>query len=163
MPCLGAVGGRRRFVGGVSLTSRASLYIGTCGCRPVRLKSSSMNSSETSAKYSWPRREQKDAIQDSGGPDEVDMLGWWGGGWGQQTGRRAARGRRSVAIAVSMRRVKGAPRRVWMRGAQLRSCEKWDQRLLECDAEKSMGTSSRRGRRHGRSAAAGTLGSKSRR
>lgn len=50
------------------------MYIGTCDCRPVRLKSSSMNSSETSAKYSWPSKEQKDAIQDSGGPDEVDML-----------------------------------------------------------------------------------------
>ena len=32
-----------------------------------------MNSSETSAKYSWPRREQKDDIQDSGVPEEVDM------------------------------------------------------------------------------------------
>lgn len=43
-------------------------------CRPVRLKSSSIKSSETSAKYSWPRREQKEAIHDSGVPDEVDML-----------------------------------------------------------------------------------------
>lgn len=43
-------------------------------CRPVRLKSSSMNSSDTSAKYSWPSREQKDEIQDSGVPDEVDMV-----------------------------------------------------------------------------------------
>lgn len=33
-----------------------------------------MNSSETSAKYSWPNSEQKEAIQDSGGPEEVDML-----------------------------------------------------------------------------------------
>jgi len=33
-----------------------------------------MNSSETSAKYSWPRREQKDEIQLSGTPDEVDIL-----------------------------------------------------------------------------------------
>ena len=32
-----------------------------------------MKSSETSAKYSWPRREQKEEIQDSGVPDEVDM------------------------------------------------------------------------------------------
>ena len=32
-----------------------------------------MNSSETSAKYSCPRSEQKDDIQDSGVPDEVDM------------------------------------------------------------------------------------------
>lgn len=53
-----------------------------------------MNSSETSAKYSWPSKEQKDAIQDSGGPDEVDMLGWRGGGWGQETGRRTARASR---------------------------------------------------------------------
>lgn len=60
---------------GVGLTSRASLYIGTWDCSPVRLKSSSMNSSETSAKYSWPSREQKEAIQDSGGPEEVDILG----------------------------------------------------------------------------------------
>lgn len=42
----------------------------------MRLKSSSINSSETSAKYSWPRSEQKEAIQDSGGPEEVDMLTW---------------------------------------------------------------------------------------
>lgn len=33
-----------------------------------------MKSSETSAKYSWPRREQKLEIQDSGDPDEVDMM-----------------------------------------------------------------------------------------
>lgn len=33
-----------------------------------------MNSSETSAKYSWPRSEQKEAIQDSGGPEEVDIM-----------------------------------------------------------------------------------------
>lgn len=33
-----------------------------------------MNSSDTSAKYSCPRREQKDAIQDSGTPDELDMV-----------------------------------------------------------------------------------------
>lgn len=49
--------------------------MGTWACRPVRLKSSSINSSETSAKYSWPSREQNDAIQDSGGPEEVDMVG----------------------------------------------------------------------------------------
>lgn len=47
-------------------------------CKPVRLKSSSINSSETSAKYSWPRREQKLEIQDSGTPEEVDMVSlWW--------------------------------------------------------------------------------------
>ncbi|MDA4132655.1 MAG: hypothetical protein OK454_05965 [Thaumarchaeota archaeon] len=33
-----------------------------------------MNSSETSAKYSWPSSEQKEDIQDSGAPDEVDIL-----------------------------------------------------------------------------------------
>lgn len=32
-----------------------------------------MNSSETSAKYSWPRSEQKEAIQDSGVPEDEDM------------------------------------------------------------------------------------------
>lgn len=32
-----------------------------------------MNSSETSAKYSWPSRAQNEEIQDSGVPDEVDM------------------------------------------------------------------------------------------
>ena len=32
-----------------------------------------MNSSDTSAKYSWPRRPQKEEIQDSGVPEEVDM------------------------------------------------------------------------------------------
>lgn len=56
-------------------TSKASLYMATWVCSPVRLKSSSMNSSVTSAKYSWPRSEQKDEIQDSGVPDDVDMLG----------------------------------------------------------------------------------------
>ncbi len=47
-------------------------------CSPVRLKSSSINSSDTSAKNSWPRREQKEEIQDSGVPDDVDMMrrGW---------------------------------------------------------------------------------------
>ena len=33
-----------------------------------------MNSSDTSAKYSWPRSEQKDEIHDSGVPDEVDIF-----------------------------------------------------------------------------------------
>jgi hypothetical protein len=33
-----------------------------------------MKSSETSAKYSCPNKEQKEAIQDSGGPEEVDIL-----------------------------------------------------------------------------------------
>lgn len=55
-------------------TSSASLYMATCVCRPVKLKSSSMNSSDTSAKYSWPGRAQKLEIQDSGVPEEVDML-----------------------------------------------------------------------------------------
>lgn len=32
-----------------------------------------MNSSETSAKYSWPRRLQKEDIQESGAPEEDDM------------------------------------------------------------------------------------------
>lgn len=32
-----------------------------------------MNSSETSAKYSWPSNEQKEEIQDSGEPEDVDM------------------------------------------------------------------------------------------
>lgn len=49
----------------------------TCDCRPVRLKSSSINSSETSAKYSWPNSEQKDEIHDSGVPEEVDMMAGW--------------------------------------------------------------------------------------
>jgi hypothetical protein len=43
-------------------------------CKPVRLKSSSINSSETSAKYSWPGRAQKLEIQDSGVPEDVDMI-----------------------------------------------------------------------------------------
>ncbi len=33
-----------------------------------------MKSSETSAKYSWPRSEQKDEIHDSGDADEDDMV-----------------------------------------------------------------------------------------
>lgn len=33
-----------------------------------------MNSSDTSAKYSWPGRAQKLEIQDSGVPEDVDML-----------------------------------------------------------------------------------------
>ena len=32
-----------------------------------------MKSSETSAKYSWPRREQKEVIHDSGVPEEEDI------------------------------------------------------------------------------------------
>lgn len=39
----------------------------------MRLKSSSINSSETSAKYSCPSSEQKEDIQDSGVPEDVDM------------------------------------------------------------------------------------------
>jgi hypothetical protein len=54
-------------------TSSASLYIATCVCRPVRLKSSSINSSETSAKYSCPMSEQKLEIHDSGTPDDEDI------------------------------------------------------------------------------------------
>jgi hypothetical protein len=45
----------------------------TCVWRPVKLKSSSINSSDTSAKYSWPMSEQKLEIQDSGTPEEDDM------------------------------------------------------------------------------------------
>ena len=48
--------------------------MGTCACRPVRLKSSSINSSDTSAKYSWPNKEQKEEIQDSGEPEELDIV-----------------------------------------------------------------------------------------
>lgn len=55
-------------------TSKASLYIGTCVCSPVKLKSSSMKSSDISAKYSCPSSEQKDEIQDSGVPEEVDIV-----------------------------------------------------------------------------------------
>jgi hypothetical protein len=33
-----------------------------------------MKSSEISAKYSWPNKEQNDEIQDSGVPEEEDML-----------------------------------------------------------------------------------------
>ena len=55
-------------------TSKASLYIATCVCSPVRLKSSSMKSSDISAKYSWPSKEQNDEIHDSGVPEEVDIL-----------------------------------------------------------------------------------------
>lgn len=33
-----------------------------------------MKSSEISAKYSWPNNEQNDEIQDSGVPEEEDML-----------------------------------------------------------------------------------------
>ncbi len=39
----------------------------------MRLKSSSRKSSEISAKYSWPSREQKEETQDSGVPESVDM------------------------------------------------------------------------------------------
>jgi hypothetical protein len=42
-------------------------------CNPVKLKSSSMNSSETSAKYSCPIREQKLEIHDSGAAEDVDI------------------------------------------------------------------------------------------
>ena len=34
-----------------------------------------MKSSVTSAKYSWPRQEQKLEIHDSGVPEEVDIVG----------------------------------------------------------------------------------------
>ena len=51
------------------IISSASLYIGTCDCRPVRLKSSSIKSSDTSAKYSCPSSEQNDDIHDSGAAD----------------------------------------------------------------------------------------------
>lgn len=40
----------------------ASFQKGTMALRPVRLKSSSMKSSATSQKYSWPGREQNQAI-----------------------------------------------------------------------------------------------------
>ena len=40
----------------------------------MRLKSSSIKSSETSAKYSWPRREQKDEIHDSGAADSEEDI-----------------------------------------------------------------------------------------
>jgi hypothetical protein len=33
-----------------------------------------MKSSDISAKYSWPNNEQKDEIQDSGVPEEEDIL-----------------------------------------------------------------------------------------
>lgn len=56
------------------LTSNASLYMATWVCRPVKLKSSSIKSSDTSAKYSWPINEQKLEIHDSGAADEVDMM-----------------------------------------------------------------------------------------
>lgn len=80
-------------------------------CKPVRLKSSSINSSETSAKYSWPSREQKLEIQDSGTPEEVDMVSLW---WlsvplskGQRTPVARLRGRTAGArdkwIAISRR------------------------------------------------------------
>jgi hypothetical protein len=49
------------------------LYMGTWDCRPVRLKSSSMKSSDTSAKYSWPRRLQNEDIHDSATCDEDDI------------------------------------------------------------------------------------------
>jgi hypothetical protein len=35
-----------------------------------------MKSSEISAKYSWPSKEQKDEIHDSGVPDEEDILSY---------------------------------------------------------------------------------------
>lgn len=50
------------------------MYMATCVCRPVKLKSSSINSSDTSAKYSCPGRAQKLEIQDSGVPEEVDIV-----------------------------------------------------------------------------------------
>jgi hypothetical protein len=58
----------------VGITSSASLYMATWFCRPVRLKSSSIKSSDTSAKYSWPSKEQKEEIQDSGVPEDVDIV-----------------------------------------------------------------------------------------
>ena len=53
----------------------ASFQKGTMALRPVRLKSSSMKSSVTSQKYSWPGREQNQAIQvkDEVGVDEASL------------------------------------------------------------------------------------------
>lgn len=48
--------------------------MGTWLCSPVRLKSSSIKSSDTSAKYSWPTKLQKALIQLSGACEEEDML-----------------------------------------------------------------------------------------
>ena len=44
----------------------------TCVWSPVKLKSS-----DISAKYSWPSKEQNDEIHDSGVPDEEDILIWF--------------------------------------------------------------------------------------
>ncbi len=65
-------------------------------CRPVRLKSSSMNSSETSAKYSWPSSEQKEEIQDSGVPEDEDII-LAGGSRGQ-----GAEGRKHGGLGVGL-------------------------------------------------------------
>jgi hypothetical protein len=52
----------------------ASFQKGTIALRPVRLKSSSIKSSVTSQKYSWPGREQNQAIQvkDDVGVDDAE-------------------------------------------------------------------------------------------
>ena len=47
--------------------------MGTCDWRPVRLKSSSIKSSDTSAKNSWPIKEQNEEIHDSGAPSDDDI------------------------------------------------------------------------------------------
>lgn len=59
--------------------SIASLQYGTNAFSPVRLKSSSMNSSLTSQKYSWPGNEQNHVIQvkEDVGVDEADDIAFY--------------------------------------------------------------------------------------
>jgi hypothetical protein len=56
----------------------ASFQKGTIALKPVRLKSSSIKSSVTSQKYSWPGREQNQAIQvkDDVGVDDAEWTIW---------------------------------------------------------------------------------------
>jgi hypothetical protein len=54
------------------IVSRDSVYIGTIDASPVRLKSSSMKSSGTVQKYSWPGSEQNHEIQDMTEEEETE-------------------------------------------------------------------------------------------
>lgn len=67
-----------------------------------------MNSSETSAKYSWPNSEQKEEIQDSGVPEEDDIMSQegeetrGGGLWGMGSGWSSGSGRVSLFAMVDV-------------------------------------------------------------
>lgn len=84
-----------------STISIASFQNGTIVFSPVRLKSSSMKSSETSQKYSWPGREQNHVIQvsvdvgvDEAEPRSMMLLAKCPGG--ERGDRKMCEGRRCV-------------------------------------------------------------------